>query len=240
MVVVEGIGQAVADQAVLQLRVTQAQPGARLGQHVGGQTHTFLPPGQYQVGVAQRDRLRGQMHGLEAGAAQFVDRHRRDLKRQARLHGGLPGWVLAAAGGEDLAENHLVDLIRLHADVFQDRADQMSAQRVGGQGGQAALEAAYSGAGGSENGNVAHGRLECEGEERMGRAGSVRRPGCQRICWPPFIERLLPVRNPAGSLAMKPTSAAISSGRPSRPTGMPATIWLRTSSGTAITIWVAR
>ena len=78
---------------------------------------------------------------------------------------------------------------------------------------------------------------------RPGASGSpTRRPHrhAQRMCWPPFIDRLLPVRYPASSLATKATSAASSSGRPSRPTGISATIRSTISAGMPVTSCVAR
>ena len=56
----------------------------------------------------------------------------------------------------------------------------------------------------------------------------------------PFIDTLLPVMNPADSLTMNATSAAISSGRPRRPTGIPAVTCLTTSSDMLVTIFVSR
>ena len=156
MVVVEGVPQAVADQAVLQLRVTQAQAGARLGQHVGRQTHALLAAGQDQVGFAQSDGLGGQVHGLQARAAQLVDGYRRHLEGQAGPNRRLAGRILAAAGGQDLAEDHFVDLRRLHAGALQHRADQVRPEFMGRKGGKAALETADGGAGGREDGDVAH------------------------------------------------------------------------------------
>ncbi len=60
----------------------------------------------------------------------------------------------------------------------------------------------------------------------------------QPMYWPPLIARLAPVIQHARSSAKKPTAKAISSGSPRRPTGICATILLRTSSGTAITMSV--
>jgi hypothetical protein len=61
------------------------------------------------------------------------------------------------------------------------------------------------------------------------------------MCWPPFIATLLPVMNAADSLQINATSAAISEGRPRRPTGMRGMICdSSTSLGTDITIFVSR
>ena len=66
-------------------------------------------------------------------------------------------------------------------------------------------------------------------------------PDDQYMCWPPFMATLLPVMNPAASLHMNATSAATSSGWPSRPTGICGSIFsFKTSSGTACTMRVSR
>ena len=60
----------------------------------------------------------------------------------------------------------------------------------------------------------------------------------QAMCWPPFAAIVAPVMNPASSLARNATHFAISSGVPSRPTGICAVMLSRTFSGMAATISV--
>ncbi|MNP12954.1 hypothetical protein D3C76_1052120 [compost metagenome] len=156
MVVVEGVDQAVAQQAVLQFGVAHAQPGARLRQHVGRQAHAFLAAGDDHFGVAATDRLHGEEQRLEARAAELVDGHGRDADRQAGADGGLARGVLAGAGGEYLAEDDFVDLLGLHAAALQQGADQRGAQFVGRNVRQAALEGADGGAGGGDYYYVLH------------------------------------------------------------------------------------
>lgn len=61
----------------------------------------------------------------------------------------------------------------------------------------------------------------------------------QYICWPPLIDSVEPVMNPASSAQRKATPRAISSAWPSLPTGTRATILVSTSCGTAATISVS-
>jgi len=61
----------------------------------------------------------------------------------------------------------------------------------------------------------------------------------QYICCPPLTDNVDPVINPASGETRKLTARAISSGWPRRPTGMPATIFSSTRSGTAATMLVS-
>src|SRR6185369_10292671 len=61
----------------------------------------------------------------------------------------------------------------------------------------------------------------------------------QYMCWPPLIDSVEPVMNPASSPTRKPTPRAISLALPSRLTGIFATILASTSSGTAATMSVS-
>ncbi len=51
----------------------------------------------------------------------------------AGLHGGLAGRVLALAGGEDLAEDDLVDVLGGNAGALESGLDRDGAEFVGGQ-----------------------------------------------------------------------------------------------------------
>ena len=56
---------------------------------------------------------------------------------------------------------------------------------------------------------------------------------------PPLTDSVAPVMKPASSLARKATARAISSGLPSRPTGMPDMMDFMASAGTAATMSVS-
>ena len=62
VVVVESVGQAVTQQGVVHHGVAQTQAGTCLVHDKGSQTHAFLTTSQHQIGIAQRDSLRRQMH----------------------------------------------------------------------------------------------------------------------------------------------------------------------------------
>ncbi len=136
--------------------MAHAQAGARLGQHIGGQTHAFLAAGDDHVGLAAADRLAAQVHRFQAGAAHLVDGHGRHFVGQAGEDRGLPGGVLAGAGGEHLAEDHFADRARLHAGVRQQAAHHRFTEFGGGDVREPALEAADGGAGGGDNDHVLH------------------------------------------------------------------------------------
>ncbi|MNR62708.1 hypothetical protein D3C85_1848110 [compost metagenome] len=75
---------------------------------------------------------------------------------QAGEDGGLARRVLAAACGEDLAEDHFIHLIALEARLGQQLADHGSAQFMGGNVRQGTLEAADGGAGSGDDNDVLH------------------------------------------------------------------------------------
>ena len=72
LVVVESVGQAVTQEGVVHHGVAQPQAGTCLVHDKGSQTHAFLTTGQHQIGIAQCDSLRRQMHGFQTRAAQLV------------------------------------------------------------------------------------------------------------------------------------------------------------------------
>ena len=77
-------------------------------------------------------------------------------------------------------------------------------------------------------------RFGCQRPLRVARSNSY------TITWPPFTDSVEPVMNPASSEARKTTQRAISSGSPSRPSGICGRILFSiTSCGTAFTISVA-
>ena len=223
--------------------MAQAQTCTRLVNGKRGQTHAFLSTGQNQIGVTCSNGLRRQMDRLQARTTQLVERHGGHLVGQTRIHGSLTGRILACAGGQDLAQNDLVNLIGGYARRLEHGTNQLGAQIVGGHRGQPPLKTADGGTGRGKNRDIfVH--IHSFPKSQARQAGPLQAASGQRqdqyICWPPFMATLLPVIKPAASLAIKVTNAAISSGCPKRPTGMPAIMLLRTSSGTAMTIFVAR
>ena len=76
--------------------------------------HALLAAGDHDRGVAGRDLLRRQRHGAQARAAELVDAEGGALHRDAGIDRRLAGRVLAGAGGQHLAHDDLVHLLRLH------------------------------------------------------------------------------------------------------------------------------
>jgi hypothetical protein len=81
---------------------------------------------------ARRDEGRREVHGLLRGAALAVDGGRRRLDRQARLQPRVAGDVEALlAELLDAARDDVLDLGRIDAGAFDDRAVRGREQRVG-------------------------------------------------------------------------------------------------------------
>ena len=112
---------------------------------MGGQAHALLPAGGDDRRVAERDVLRAQGDGAQAGAADLVDAPGRRADRKAGLHMGLAGGVLALSGGEDLAQDRLGDLVLVHARALDQRLEHRGAEIVGRHAGERAAEAAHGG-----------------------------------------------------------------------------------------------
>ena len=92
------------------------------------QAHVFLAAGDENAGIATLHGLRGQMHCLEAAAADLVDGQRRNRVRQTARQCGLARRVLANASLEDLTENDLVNLPGLQIGPRQQGFDHMRAK----------------------------------------------------------------------------------------------------------------
>jgi hypothetical protein len=73
----------------------------------------------------------------------------RRFLRDAGGHRRLAGRVLALAGGEDLAHDHFVDLLRRNTGALERCLDGDRAQIMGGNGRQSAVERPDRGAGGT-------------------------------------------------------------------------------------------
>ena len=84
-------------------------PSRAPGQQVRAVAHRLHAAGDDDVDVAERDALRGEHHGLEAGAAHLVDRQRRHAGIETAAERRLPRGRLAEPGADDVAEDALVD-----------------------------------------------------------------------------------------------------------------------------------
>ena len=106
---VERAPEAVVDHRVDERAVAHAQSFAHAREQVRGVAHRLHAAGDGDVDVAGGDPLRGEHDGLEARAADLVDRHRGDVLVQAAVERGLARGVLPLAGGDDVAHDALVD-----------------------------------------------------------------------------------------------------------------------------------
>ena len=160
---------------VLDLAVAHAQAVAQPWQRVRRVAHGLHAAGHDDLGIAQPHRLRRQHHGLQAGAADLVDRECADRVGEPGLEGRLPRRRLAQAGRDDVAENAFVDLRGI-----QPGARDRLAHREGAQVGRRerlehAQELARGRTRGAEDDGITHGsahaRLRCSTTSERTSAG---------------------------------------------------------------------
>jgi hypothetical protein len=87
------------------------------------------------------DQLVGHGDRVDAGEADLVDRDRRDVHRHPTRHGGRAGGILAGARLDDLAHDHVVDLVTGDTGLLQGALDRHSPEVGGGLVLQAAQQA---------------------------------------------------------------------------------------------------
>src|SRR6266850_2264730 len=146
VVLVVDVPQAVHDHRVDELGVAHAEAVARAVQHMRREAHRLLAARDDDVGIAVRDRLRAEHRRFQSRAAHLVDGHRGNHVRQPGLDRGLARAVLADAGGQHLAHDHLGNLLGLHARALEHVLDYQRAKLRGGRLRQRATELADRGA----------------------------------------------------------------------------------------------
>src|SRR5262245_38734933 len=139
VVAVEGVPEAVLDHGVDELDAAHLHALAQM-LAVRRHAHGFLAAGDHDLGIAVEDRLVAERDRAQAGPAELVDAPGRALDRDAGGDRGLPRRVLALAGGEDLAEDHLGDLAALDAGALERFLDRDLAQLMGHQVGKGPVE----------------------------------------------------------------------------------------------------
>ena len=142
VVAVEGIPEAVLDHGVDHRVVAHLHAITQVG-GMRRAAHRFLAAGGDDLGIARHDLLHAQRHGAEAGAAELVDAPGRAFLGDAGMDGGLAGGVLALAGGEDLAEDHLLHFGGLDLGAFHGGLQGDGAQEGGRHARQRAVEGPY-------------------------------------------------------------------------------------------------
>jgi hypothetical protein len=139
-VAVERALQAVEEHVIDELRVAHAQSGARFGQQIRSVRHRLDAAREHDLRRAGADLVRGQHHGLQAGAAHLVHGCRRHLLRHAGRERCLASRRLADARHEHAAENGFVDLRGIDAAVFDRGLSSGGAQLRRSERAQHALE----------------------------------------------------------------------------------------------------
>ena len=155
VVAVEGVHEAVLQHGVHQLEIAHLGAVAHMGR-MGGERHGFLAAGHDDAGVAVGDLLHADGDGAKARAAELVEAPGGLFLRNARVHGRLPGRVLALARDEDLPEDHLVHLASVDLGALEGRLDGDRTQIVGGGIGESAVEGTDGGARGADDDDAIH------------------------------------------------------------------------------------
>src|SRR6185312_12406825 len=99
-----------------------------------------LAAGDDDLTVARLDRLRGEHHGLEARAADLVDRERGDGGGDPALDQGLARRRLADTALDHVAHDHFFDGLRIDAGAFDGGTNGDRAELRRGERRQAAEE----------------------------------------------------------------------------------------------------
>ena len=131
MIIVEGVPQAVMDQAVNQLAVAQLGAGAAVGEDMRSAAHVLLATGDHHVRLPALDRLGGEVQGFQAGTADVVNGDRRYGVGQPAANSRLTGRVLPGSRGQHLAEDHLIHALRIDSRLLHQRLHHHAAQLNG-------------------------------------------------------------------------------------------------------------
>jgi hypothetical protein len=122
------IVEAIAQHAVVELRVAHAVAPPAVGDKVWRHVHVLHPAGNGTVEHAEHDLLRGRGDPLCTGAAHAVDRHGGNIDRYPAIDGGLPRRIHLVAGLDHIAHHHRSDLFRVEFRAVQHRPDGNFAQ----------------------------------------------------------------------------------------------------------------
>ena len=117
--IVIDIPQAVFDQAIHQLRMSEPIPLPRFLQQIGCAGHVFHAAGHDDSGIAEGNGLRGHDQGLEAGPTDLVDRRGTNRVGDSGSDRGLSGRRLAEPGAEDAAHIHVFHTLFRNVNALQ-------------------------------------------------------------------------------------------------------------------------
>ena len=125
MLLGEGRPQPVVDHRVNHLAVAHARAEACLGEQVRRLGHGFHTARDDDFDLAGADQLVGKRDRVDAGETNLVNRDRRHLLGDSGLDRGLPGGDLAGAGLQDVAHDHVVDVLALHSREIESGPDRV-------------------------------------------------------------------------------------------------------------------
>ena len=124
----EHVGEGVVVHVVAQRDVAVLEPVAALLEQVRRVGHRLLAAGDDDLELTCADELVGERDGVDAGEADLVDAQRRDVHGDAGLDGCLPCGDLPLTGVEDLAHDHVVDVLRVDARLVEGALDGEAAE----------------------------------------------------------------------------------------------------------------
>ena len=133
------------------------KPKRALGSRYGAQRHRLHAAADADLDVAGADLRVEDADRAHARGADLVDRLRGDLLGDAGLDLRLARGDLALAGLQDLAHDHVLDLLAADVGALQRGLDRDAAELGGVERGQAAAHLADRGAGGAEDDGLGHG-----------------------------------------------------------------------------------
>ncbi len=157
--VVECVGQAVVRHRVEHLDRAVLVALARIGEQVRRVRHRFHAAGDDDLELAGTDELVGERDRVEAGEADLVDRDRRRAHADAGFDRGLPGGDLPGAGLQDLAHDHVLDLLGRDAGALERGLDGEAAEVDGAEVLERTEQATHRRASARDDDRTGHGGL---------------------------------------------------------------------------------
>ena len=173
VIAVKGVDEAVCQHGVDELHLAHFDAAAQIG-GMGGERHRFLAARHDDLGVAAGDLLQPERNRAQTAAAELIDAEGRLFLGNASLHRRLARRILTLRRGEDLPENHLVDVTGLDLRRLQSALDGDRAQVVRGGRAEGAVERSHRGSFGAGDDNLRSGHvgLPLEQNERGALVGS--------------------------------------------------------------------
>src|SRR5271165_4800853 len=155
VIAVERVPEPIAYHRVDELGIAHLHAVAQVDA-VRRLAHALLTAGDDDLGITVADRLIAERHGAQSRTAELVDAIGGHLIGDAGGDRGLAGRVLALAGGEDLAHDHLANFFRLDIGAPKRLDDRDLAELVRRQTAEPTVESPNGGAGSARNHDIGH------------------------------------------------------------------------------------